>query len=104
MVRCRLTNFIGMQIKKISDEFIGMLRHYVVTPELLNREILQVEGKNQARATVNGCSQHVSIVRIRQFDGCDQMLKSGDQAISNVGVHQRARVMQLLSLQVWSLL
>jgi hypothetical protein len=47
---------------------------------------------------------HMPVIWVRQIDGWDQMLKAGDQAVADVGVHQRPSPLQVSGFQVWPLL
>jgi hypothetical protein len=83
---------------------VRVLGGQVVGLEPFRREVLQVEGHDQAGAAVNGGGHHMPVIGVRQLDGRDQMLEAGDQAVADVGVHQRPRPLQVFGLQVWPLL
>ena len=88
------------QIQQVDDEVVGVLGHEVVGFERLRREVLEVEGHDQARARVNRGGHHMTVVRVGQLDRRDQVLKPGDQAVADMAVHQLACSVQLLGCEI----
>ena len=91
-----------VQVEQIEYEVVGVLCGQVVPLEDFSREILQVEGHDDACAAVNACSDHMPIIRVWKLNGRDQIFEAGDKAVAHMGVHQCPGPFQIVPLQLRS--
>lgn len=75
----------------ITQEFVWMLCFDSEGSKCFVREVFQIRRHNHVAATYDRGGQHMTIFGIRQGEGCNQMLVSCHQTVTNVLVHQVAR-------------
>jgi hypothetical protein len=66
-------------------------------------KVSQVRSKDYVGTPANGCGQHVSVIWIGKQQAVNQIFIPGDERISCVGIHQRARALQISARQVRAL-
>ena len=100
MLSYSLKRLSAVEIQKVPDELIGMLRFYPVNQDLVAGKIIEIVGDDHVGMNSNSRRQHVPIVDIGKMQSLDQFLKARDQAIGHSPVHQPARALKLRDGQI----
>ena len=94
----------GCQIEKVQQKLIGMLGRDAVFLEFLVGKVREIVADNHVSPPTNGGRQDMPIIRIRQGEGGNQLLKILNEAVSSMLIHEVSRATELRSSEVWSIL
>lgn len=90
----------GGEVDQVEHELVGALGLDVETFQRSGREVAEVCGHDDLRATSDRRGEHVSVVRIGQREAVDQRLVAGDEAVGDGLAHQLPRPRQTLLVQI----
>ena len=96
----RAQDFARSEIKKVQDEFIGMLGFDAVDRDHFSRKIFQVHCHDDVGAAADGSSQNVAVIRIGQVQTGNEILVADNKGVEGMPVHQIAGPFQLLAPEV----
>lgn len=72
----------------------------VVGSQRVRWKILEVEGHDALGASLNGCSQHMTVVRIGQIQTIDERLVTCDYAVGDCLRHEPPSAAESMRLQI----
>jgi len=94
----------GCQIEKVQQKLIGVLGRDAVFLEFLVGKVREVVGDDDVSPPANGGRQDMPIIRVRQGEGGNQLLKILNEAVASMLIHEVSRATELHSGEIWSIL
>jgi hypothetical protein len=92
------------QIEEMQQKPIGVLGRDAVFLEFFVGKVREVVGDNDVSPPANGGRQDMSIIRVWQDEGGNQLLKIFNEAVASMHIHEISRPTELHSSEIWSIL
>jgi len=92
------------QIEEMQQKPIGVLGRDAVFLEFFVGKVREIVRDNDISPPANAGRQDMSIIRVWQDEGGNQLLKIFNEAVSSMQIHEISRATELHSCEIWSIL
>jgi len=92
------------QIEEVQQKRIGVLGRNAVFLEFLVGKVREIVRDDDVSPPANGGGQDMPIIRVRQGEGGNQLLKIFNEAVAYMHIHEVSRATELHSSEIWSIL